>query len=268
MPWNPPLERMTTCRRCRGSRATAPIRLSRSSNRRRRNDAVRHHFLQVPLDVLAPEPEDPVGGCAAGDEFVPQGAQRHRMGARLDDGENLIASHPVAQSSKCGSDRGGVVGEIIVDDRVADLGQYLQAALDAGEAVQRVDGHHWGHPGMAGGGQGAQGIGYVVIAEQLPGHPAHGLAAQNHVECAAVRGGVSCAPHFSVVVFRRLGRRGFAEAGNGCPTPHAENFIDCPVPARRNDQPDAGYRTHQVMEPASVWPEDPRRCRHGRTPGC
>src|SRR5690606_36380928 len=113
-------------------------------------------------------------------------AELHRVGPRLDYGDDRRIADALAQAIQGGGDGGRMVGEVIVDRHAVDLGNFLHAPLDAAEFAQRLGTLLRQYADVACCRQGCQGIGNVVPAGQFPVDDTLYLPLEDDLETRAV----------------------------------------------------------------------------------
>ncbi len=138
--------------------------------------------------------------------------------------------------------------EVVVDERLPDLGDELQTSLDPLESAQRIDGDLGRHAGVPGGRDGGQAVADVVLAEDGPPHRAEGIVAQADVEGRAGAVPTASAPPLAVVHVHGLLHLRGAHPGDRRPAPLLEGLVDVVVVGRRDDETVAGHRAQQVIE--------------------
>ena len=80
----------------------------------RLDHAAAGQLFQIPLDVLAPEPDHFVCGRATVREFATQRAQRHGVRARFDYRDDTFGADLVPQGLEGCADSGGMMGEVVI----------------------------------------------------------------------------------------------------------------------------------------------------------
>ena len=106
----------------------------------------------------------------------------HRVGARLEHGQDALRADLAAQAVDGGADRGGMVREVVVDAHAAGLALELEPARDVLERRQCRGRRGRRDADVFGGGDRGQRVHLVVLAEQLPLDARDLHRAAQHVE--------------------------------------------------------------------------------------
>ena len=137
--------------------------------------ALRAHGLQRLARVPAQPAgmaERQVGLLQAPGQLRLHRAQLHGVAARLEHRQDALRADLPAQAVDGGADRGGVVGEVVVDGDAAGHAAHFHAPLDVAELAQRRRRRGRRHAHVLGRGDGGQRIELVVHAAHLPVHAA------------------------------------------------------------------------------------------------
>src|SRR5512139_383743 len=189
----------------------------------------------VPAEVGAVA-VDEVGTREAGGQLRFHDAELHGVGARFQYGEDARLADLAAQAFDGGRDRGGVVGEVVVDGDAVHRAADFHAALDVLEAGQGIDRGGGGNAGVTRGSDRGERVHAVVLADQFPLHAALQRAVEEDVEAAVG------------IRFAGGPARGGTEALDRRPAAALEHAVEVGVGAVGDDEPVAGNGAHQVVE--------------------
>ncbi len=203
----------------------------------RRHSAQRGSPGQIPAKVGRCVPDHLIGIVHTFRQTIPMRAELHRVGARLNDGDQRRVADALAQTVERGGNGGRVVSEIVIDGDAAHFRDFFHASFDAFERAQRGDAHGRHHTDVTRCSQSSQGVGDVVLASHVPLDNALGDAFEHDFEPGAV-----FAEQFDLPLATGSGglHRG--------PAAHLDHALQGRFGGWMNDQAFARNGSHQMVE--------------------
>ena len=169
------------------------------------------------------------------------GAELHRIGARLEHGDDpavdLSAAHPVQGVA----DSGGVMRKVVVNKDAVDIAAQLEPPPDAAEAGERLERNQLLDAGVACGDECRERVLGVVPPEHVPVDGAYAASALPDLDVS-----VACIACDELPVGRdhRIERKSF----HGRPAAHLQHLGEMPVARIDHEPPVARHRPQQQVK--------------------